>query len=235
MKKKLDVLFFNIFLIIFLEIVFKASTIGEVFSLNLFYMILFSVPIAIILTILETMFKKEKVNRIITIVVTVLIEIIFIAQFVYFKYYDAIFSVYSLFHGGQVLEFVGGIINVMLRNIFPIILMLLPMIIPIIKKIPFNYEWKDYFNKGMYLLIAFFVFIASLIVIELEKENSYSAHRLYYETHVPMLTVSKFGLITTMRLDLKRTITGFEEVLIIEPTTDDSEPIEIPEDRKSVV
>lgn len=225
MKKKLDVLFFNIIFIIFLEIVFKASTVKEVFSLNLFYMILFSVPIAILLTLIETLFKKEKINRIVTIVLTFLIEAIFIAQLVYFKYYEAIFSIYSLFNGGQVLEFVDGIVNVMLHNLFPIILMLLPVVVPFIKKIPISYEAKDWFTRGMDLLIAVFIFIASLVIIELEPESSYSAHRLYYETHVPTMTVSKFGLITTMRLDAKRTIFGFEEVLVI-PTEEPEEPNE---------
>ena len=231
MKKRLDVLFYNIIFILFLEIVFKASTIKGVISLNLFYLILFSVPIAIFITLIETLFKKEKINRIITIVITFLIEAIFVAQLVYFKYYEAIFSVYSLFNGGQVLEFIDGIINVILHNLFPIVLMLLPVVVPIIKKIPINYDFKDWFTKGMELLIAIFIFIASIIVIELESENSYSAHRLYYETHVPTMTVSKFGLITTMRLDAKRTIFGFDEVLVV-PTEEAEEIPIIPEEKK---
>ena len=230
MKKRLDVLFYNIIFIIFLEIIFKASTIKEVLSLNLIYMVLFSIPIAIVLTLLETLFKKEKVNRIITIILTFLIEAIFIAQFVYFKYYEAIFSIYSLFNGGQVLEFVDGIINVMLHNLLPIILMLIPVIIPIIKKIPVKYEMTDIFTKGMEALIAIFIFVASLVVIELEPADSYSAHRLYYETHVPTMSVSKFGLITTMRLDAKRTIFGFDEVILM-PDVEPPEEEEVEEEK----
>ena len=230
MKKRLDVLFYNIIFIIFLEIIFKASTIKEVLSLNLIYMVLFSIPIAIVLTLLETLFKKEKINRIITIILTFLIEAIFIAQFVYFKYYEAIFSIYSLFNGGQVLEFVDGIINVMLHNLLPIILMLIPVIIPIIKKIPVKYEMTDIFTKGMEALIAIFIFVASLVVIELEPADSYSAHRLYYETHVPTMSVSKFGLITTMRLDAKRTIFGFDEVILM-PDVEPPEEEEIEEEK----
>lgn len=216
MKKRIDVVFYNLFLIIFLEIVFKASTVKDTLSLNLFYMFLFSGGAAIFLTLLETLFKKEKANRIIAMVITFLIEAIFIAQLVYFKYYEAIFSVYSLFNGGQVLEFIDGIINVMLHNILPIILMILPIVILFIRKIPLNFEQKDWFTKGMLALIFVFTFIAALVLIEVEDKNSYSAHRLYYETHVPTLSVSKFGLVTTMRLDVKRTLFGFEEVLDIE-------------------
>lgn len=225
MKKKLDVLYFNIILLIFLEFIFKIFTLKEFFSWNTLYIIIFSIPIAILITLLETLFKKEKTNRIITAVITFLISFIFIAQFVHYMYYTSIFSIYSLFHGGQVLEFIGSIAKVILRNIIPIILLFLPNIIPLIKKIPITYEFKDTFNKGMLLLIAIFVFMASLIIIELEPKNSYSARRLYYETHVPTLTASKFGLITTMRLDAKRTIFGFEE--IIAEVVNKEPPVEI--------
>ena len=220
MKKKLDVLFFNVLIIIFLEFVFKIFTLKGFFSWNTLYIILFSIPIAIIITLIETLAKSEKINRIITAIITFLISFIFIAQFVHYMYYTSIFSIYSLFHGGQVLEFIGSIMKVILRNIFPIILLFIPTIIPLIKKIPVSYEFKDIFNKGMLLLICIFVFIAGLIVIELEPKGSYSARRLYYETHVPTLTASKFGLITTMRLDAKRTIFGFEEI-IAEVSTDE--------------
>ena len=228
MKKKLDILYFNLIMIVFLEFVFKIFTLKDFFSWNTLYIILFTIPIAIIITLLETLAKSEKVNRIITAILTFLISFIFIAQFVHYMYYTSIFSIYSLFHGGQVLEFIGSIMKVILRNIFPIILLFIPTVIPLIKKIPISYEYKDNFNKGMFLLIGILVFIASLIIIELEPKNPYSARRLYYETHVPTLTASKFGLITTMRLDAKRTIFGFEEV-IAEVSTDEP-PVEITEE-----
>lgn len=228
MKKKLDILYFNLIMIVFLEFVFKIFTLKDFFSWNTLYIILFTIPIAIIITLLETLAKSEKVNRIITAILTFLISFIFIAQFVHYMYYTSIFSIYSLFHGGQVLEFIGSIMKVILRNIFPIILLFIPTVIPLIKKIPISYENKDNFNKGMFLLIGILVFIASLIIIELEPKNPYSARRLYYETHVPTLTASKFGLITTMRLDAKRTIFGFEEV-IAEVSTDEP-PVEITEE-----
>ena len=228
MKKKLDILYFNLIMIVFLEFVFKIFTLKDFFSWNTLYIILFTIPIAIIITLLETLAKSEKVNRIITAILTFLISFIFIAQFVHYMYYTSIFSIYSLFHGGQVLEFIGSIMKVILRNIFPIILLFIPTVIPLIKKIPISYEYKDNFNKGMFLLIGILVFIASLIIIELEPKNPYSARRLYYETHVPTLTASKFGLITTMRLDAKRTIFGFEEV--IAEVSNDEPPVEITEE-----
>ncbi len=215
MKKKIDVLYFNIFLLIFMEFIFKIFTLNDLFTLNTLYVIVFSIPLAILITLLETIFNSEKINRIITIIITFLISFIFIAQFVHYMYYSSIFSIYSLFHGGQVLEFIDSILKVIWENIFPIIFMFIPVLIPLIKKFPIKYEKSDLFIKGMLALIAIFVHIGCLVVIELEPTNPYSATRLYYETHVPTLTVSKFGLLTTMRIDAKRTIFGFEEILAV--------------------
>lgn len=230
MKKKLDVLYFNIVFIVFLELIFKIFTLNDFLSLNTLSVILFSIPIALIITLLETLFKNEKANRIITAVITFLVSLIFIAQFVHYKYYTSIFSVYSLFHGGQVFEFIDSILKVIFRNIFPILLMIISVVIPWIKKIPISYNFKDNFNKILIFLITVFVYIAGILVIELDPKGSYSAHRLYYETHVPTLTASKFGLITTMRLDAKRTIFGFEEVMAI--VNEEKPPVKIDEETK---
>ena len=61
MKKKLDILYFNIIYIIFIELIFKIFTLKDLFSFNTLYVIAFSIPTAIILTLLETMFKNEKI------------------------------------------------------------------------------------------------------------------------------------------------------------------------------
>ena len=64
-------------------------------------MILFDLIFAIIVTILESLFN-EKINKVITFILTIFSSLIIIAQYVYFLYYDTIFSIYSLFHGAQV-------------------------------------------------------------------------------------------------------------------------------------
>ena len=52
------------------------------------------------------------------------------------------------------------------------------------------------------------------------------SHNLYFNTHVPKLTVRDFGVLTEMRLDLKRTIFGFEEKMIIENKKEELVPVQ---------
>ena len=50
------------------------------------------------------------------------------------------------------------------------------------------------------------LFVATGMIIYFNDEGMYSYKRLYNETHAPILTVNKMGLLTMERLDLKRFI-----------------------------
>ncbi len=214
MFKKYSLLIFNILLIIYFEIIFKLFIFNEFFKIGTIFTLIFSFNIAIIITILESLFN-DTINKIITILITFLIWLIFTAQFVYYQYYETIFSIYSLFHGAQVLEFASSIISVIWQNIIPIILLLIPLILVIIfiKKINNSrMNYKYYLILLAWILILHFGCLG--LVKTIDKSDTYSSYNLYYNTHVPKLTVKDFGIITEMRLDLKRYIFGFKEKII---------------------
>lgn len=56
--------------------------------------------------------------------------------------------------------------------------------------------------------------ISMICVNTFDKNKTYSQKNLYYMVHVPKLAVRDFGVLTEMRLDLQRTIFGFEEQII---------------------
>ena len=126
-----------------MDICFKFFAFNDLFSLSTIYIILFNSAIAIIMTLLETLFTKI-INKILSIIFTLLIIAIYISQFIYFKFYDAIYSIYSLFHGGQVFEFMESIMDVVLRNIVPIIMFILPFILFLILFKKLDFERKNY-------------------------------------------------------------------------------------------
>ena len=102
MKKKLPLVIYFSFLIIYLELVYKVFVLNNVFSINSLTVILFSIPFIMINTILCSLFS-EKVNRGIAIILSLFLTFIFISQYVYYLFYDSIFSVYSVKEGtGQV-------------------------------------------------------------------------------------------------------------------------------------
>ncbi len=222
MKNKL--LLFNAFSIIFMEMVFKLFVFKNIFEISTLYIIIMDLILAILLTILETIFPKL-INKIVAIILTSFVTILIIAQFIYFKYYDAIFSIYSLFHGAQVFGFMDSIISVILQNIVPVIILFIPLILFFILFKKFDFERKNYKYYLLLILIGIELYILFALLLNLSNKNKiYSSYSLYYNSHVPKLTVKDFGLYTEMRLDLHRTIFGFDEKIDIE-ITEEPEPI----------
>ena len=224
--KKYNLLLFNILSILYMDLCFKILVFNDIFNTSTLYMILCDLIIAIVITIIESLFN-DKVNKVITFVLSVLTTLIIVAQYVYYLYYDAIFSIYSLFHGAQVFGFIGSIIEVMLQNIFSIIILFIPLItfFFILKKL--NFERKNYYFNIISLSVSIVIFILFIFLLHIsDKSKTYSSYNLYFNTHVPKLTVRDFGVLTEMRLDLKRTILGFEEKMIVETKKEELKPVQ---------
>lgn len=213
--KKYNLFIFNLIYIISLELIFKLFIFKNIFTLSTITMILFSIIISLILNIIQTISKNKLTNKIISIILAFIIWLLITAQFVYYQYYDTIFSIYSLFHGAQVFGFLDSIISVILVNIIPIILLLIPFLTFIICIKKWNFDRKD---KKIYLIQTLIIIILYGITIlcinTFDKNKAYSQKSLYYKVHIPKLAVRDFGVLTEMRLDLQRTIFGFKEQII---------------------
>jgi len=212
MKNKLLLLIYIILFIIFEELIFTVFTFKHI-TYNFIYTILFSITLGSIIYLITNFFNK-RFNRIFTYIILVLTNILFISQLIYNKVYGSIISIYSIVGGGtfQVLQFFEKIIDVIINNYYVVILMLLPLIIFIILDIKkkFNYEKVELSRKGFLTLSTICIYIFTLLMLELST-GLYSVKNLYYNVHAPLLTADKMGIITTMRLDLKRSIFGFSE------------------------
>lgn len=214
MKRKLPLLLFYSFLIIYLELVYKSAVLNNVFSINTLTVIIFSIPFILINTLFSSLFK-EKINRIISVVLSIFITLIYISQYIYFEFYDSIFSIYSIKEGtGQVFgEFFSAILKMVLDNIWVTLLFLLPFLLFIIfgKKI-FNFER----NKKTSLITSGLSIVSiaiCILFVQFYDSGMYSLKRLYKETHAPMITINKVGLLSMEVLDLDRFVFGFEEKL----------------------
>lgn len=236
MKRKLPLLIFYSFLIIYLELVYKSAVLNNVFSINTLTVIVFSIPFILINTLINSLFK-EKINRIISIVLSIFITLIYISQYIYFEFYDSIFSIYSIKEGtGQVFgEFFSAILKMVLDNIWVTLLFLLPFLLFIIfgKKI-FNFER----NKKASLITGGLSIVSiaiCILFVQFYGSGMYSLKRLYKETHAPMITINKVGLLSMEVLDLDRFIFGFEEKLYnINKPTDNKEETKKPEETEEI-
>lgn len=236
MKRKLPLLIFYSFLIIYLELVYKSAVLNNVFSINTLTVIVFSIPFILINTLISSLFK-EKINRIISVVLSIFITLIFISQYIYFEFYDSIFSIYSIKEGtGQVFgEFFSAILKMVSDNIWVTLLFLLPFLLFTIfgKKI-FNFER----NKKASLITSGLSIVSiaiCILFVQFYGSGMYSLKRLYKETHAPMITINKVGLLSMEVLDLDRFIFGFEEKLYnINKPTDNKEETKKPEETEEI-
>lgn len=202
-------LILNIGFIFMLEFIFYISLFSNI-SLYLIYILLFSSVVGSIITLISS-WNNKKISNIINSVLNIVMTILFIAQLVHFKFYHSVFSIYSMMNGGQVFDFFGAILKVILNNIVNLLILLIPLILFFIinKKIEFKkINIKKLVLEVFLTIVLFFLTVLSL---NLDTDKIYNSKNLYRDVHAPTFMVKKFGLLTTMRLDVQRVIFGFKE------------------------
>lgn len=213
MKKKINIFYWWVFWILFLEYIYRIFIIKDFFNINTLIVTVFSFIYITLFSFVTNVFC-EKANKIITVFLTIIITFFTLAQIVYYNFYNSIFSFYSLTTGtGQVLHFWSMIVEVIVRIWYVFALILIPAILFII----FNnkiFEYKR--NKGIILytfIIGLIVSVLSSYVLikKYNKGQLYSLNNLIYKTHAPMLTINKTGLLTMEVIDIYRYFFGFEE------------------------
>ena len=225
--KKLKSLFWFLILIIYLALVYKFFVFNNLFSLDSLVIVFFSIPIAMLLYFVSNIYS-EKVNHVLSIILSFFITILFMSQLVYYAFYDSIFSVFSLTTGTvQVFGFFSAILDMMVRNWISLVLMFIPtLLFAIFGHKIFSFKRFNKFGLIFNLIVMVLLFVATGMVIHFNDEGMYSYKRLYSETHAPILTVNKMGLLTMERLDFKRFIFGFEEKLWVDDTRENEVVIE---------
>lgn len=204
----------NILYIFLIEIVFNIALFNKI-TYYFFYILLFSILTGTIISLI-TGFLNESVNKISNIVINSVITLIFIAQLIHYRFYQSIFSIYSLINGAQVFGFMSAIGKIMLHNTEYIIFLLFPLFFFIV--LGLNISFKKYTKKELLIIIGIIPIslLLSILVLNTDKDKNYNAKDLYYNTHAPTISTQKLGLLTTMRLDLKRAIFGFTDKIMLE-------------------
>ncbi|NLL04510.1 MAG: LTA synthase family protein [Clostridiaceae bacterium] len=199
-------LLFFIVSTIYLELVFRLW-IFKSLSTDFIFVLLFSLSASIILFILSYVFPPL-INKLLSITLLSLLIVIYSIQLVYYDVFKTTLSFFSLTGTRDVLQFKSIIITAVFRNIIALLLLFIPLFI-----LPFIYR-KCRFErlklKPLLILLAFLLIshAASLFCVSFTKETEYSQYDLYYKSAIPELSVNKLGLMTTMRLDVKRLLFG---------------------------
>lgn len=213
MKRKINIIYWYLFLVIYTELIYKLFVWNELLTLKSLTTIFYSMPFAFLFYFVSNLWK-EKVNKVLSIVLTFSITLIFAAQFIYYQFYKSIFSIFSVTMGtGQVFsEFGGAILEYIIRYFFNIMIIFLPFLFYIIygRKL---FDYKRNSKKTNLILLTVFIvlYILNGLFLLFNKNSMYSNYRLHKEVHSPILTINRMGLLTMEKLDLKRYLYGFKE------------------------
>ena len=177
------------------------------------YIILFTAILALLLDTVTSVFK-EKTNKIIYCISISIITLIFVIYTIFYKLLGSILSITSIVNGTlQAVGFSSILLQEIIKNWHNILILLLPLtlLIILIKKMSFQkLEIKKLLIQASIVIVTFIVTI-TMINIFSNKTEIYSPKNLYYNTHNPNENLKNFGLLTTIRLDLQRSIFGFKE------------------------
>ena len=192
--------------IYYLETVFRIMSSGKIIGPGMFYSFVFAVPIALVCYLICSLFKESKRNNV-GLVLMGVITILFMSQFIYFKIFRMFYSLYSATKAGQIFEF-WEIIAIKVRNNFmTILLMSIPFILMVIFKNkiksfkPIKAKDRAYIGVGIVgcQLLA-------ILTLSFGGKAIYTPYDLYFKHDYPVVSAEKIGLMTTLRLDVKRSL-----------------------------
>src|SRR5690554_5833538 len=110
---------------IYLEFLFKVSTIGNIHLKDILLISIFGLSFATIYYALTSIFKNRG-DFLVSIILTGVTTFLFASQLIYFKIFKVFYTIYSAGNAGQVFEFWREIITAVSQNILSVTLLFLP-------------------------------------------------------------------------------------------------------------
>lgn len=181
-----------------------ALLIDNPFSL---YSVLLSLSAATFVSLLILLVPKPKFRVISLGVITHILTVIYLSQYIYYRIFGTIFVWASLTSGGAgaVVEYNKVVRDAMVSGWWGVLLLLLPTVLywPLIRKQvrQFKASWK----MAVIPMLAAFVIVTLLgrVLILRDRRGAASPRRLYLTEFSQEASLRKFGLLPTMGLDFR--------------------------------
>lgn len=207
--------------LIFMELLLRAFTVGgAVFSLGTAILLLFALPFAALFALASSCFRP-KLNRIFAIFLLGLAAGIFSSQVVYFGIFKTFYTIYSAANAGQVWQFWREALVGIANKSPHIVTLFLPMAaLWIFGRKRFSFENISWGPRTVLILLVFIGQISGIALVGAGERQQVCAYTLYYEKSIPTYSVQRLGLITTMRIDAQRLLTGWSPIIVAPPVED---------------
>lgn len=213
-------LIYLILTFIYLEFILQLIIFHQI-TFSFLYPCLFSISLCALLSIICRTFS-QKINQLIFHFLIFIEGLYFCIQILYYQFFKVFLSTYSLTHGGQVAEFYKDILQLIIQQLFPIILCFIPLLFSLLyyhKKLSFSKLTKKTIILSLGVLFGFYIIGYSCLLIPTSALKS--TYTLYQEGQLNEITIRQFGLLTSLRLDIQSHF--HQEELIV---AESEEPVE---------
>lgn len=208
-KLKINTFIHYIILIMYLEIITKYIFNFKIISIETIYILIFTLPIILLLTIITKIFNK-KINKVLVLITTLILIIYFEVQLIFYKLFSVPFSFSTIGLANQATDFVNIIIDAIKSNIIPFILILLPLIILIIFNNKIDTNKYNKYQIITLIIMLLTSYLSTFIYLEINTNNK----KLYFNTDNASEIIKEFGLINYTKIDIKRELIGYKQILI---------------------
>lgn len=214
--------------ILFMDIIFRVATVNELLLHDLVMSLYFLIGFVFAFYLFCSFFQGTTKFVLATLILG-FVALIYASQLVYYEFFRTLYSVYSLGNATQIFAFWRDIGNLIINHAIEIILICFPVILLIIfgKKF-FAFEKSNWFKRIVLVCCLVLSHLVGVTAVQSTGQNQHSAYDLYYNSSHPLLSAERLGLLTTMRMDLQRLITGWspelEAPVVMEPDDSDSTP-----------
>lgn len=216
-------LFYSVFFfisVVYSELIVLYSSLGFEVGLPI-YMIMFALSISFLLGGICA-FCSARARKTLSLIFTLILLIIYAVQLVYYRFCDSFMSVIQVAMGGDALTRFGEAAKLeIIESLGPIALLLVPVTILLILTSRKSRKNKKGSPIAALCAIGLFVLlhISTVLSLPISGTQIYSPYDIYHDTFVLGMSTRHFGILTSLRLELRGLIFG----------TEASELIDIPE------
>lgn len=210
-----NIFIWNFLILIYFEILLRLITVRpetSVFSSGLLITLQFTLSVTFLVLCIVYLFP-EKYHYFVSSLWMLFLFVLFSSQMIYHKIFRMFYYIQSVEYVQQGFGFKDVIFSTLLKNIWWILLSLVILCLFIFIGVKENknylnnkYNWKE---RGLLItcfLIGFVIFhFLALWHVKIDSR----AKDVYYNMHSANLSVEKFGLLTTVRIDVERYLTNW--------------------------
>ena len=191
-------------IIFYAELVLKIYCFHALFDRGLLYTALFSIVFGVALAILSSLWKGNAKRTVATVLVIV-VTLFFMLQAVYVTVFNTFFTLFSVVGAEHVLgQFWLQALEGIYRSGIPLLFLLAPVVLFIV----FGRRFAPVRRPKVQYLMAFIALAAgvqllAVTVIKGDQNGVITYDYVYSGTFSPLLAVPRFGILTTLRLDVQ--------------------------------